>query len=122
MATTKLQKYPPPYYESSLLQTVPKPANFIPTTHIPIPNNTSPPSRSPSINLFQDPGRAQSRSSTLMENPVTSTSPTFHPLPLDMSETVSQLDGVEKQSFSQPLTSSTPPTIIQHLAGPPPLL
>eukprot|EP00092_Neocalanus_flemingeri_P035312 GFUD01038421.1.p1 GENE.GFUD01038421.1~~GFUD01038421.1.p1 ORF type:complete len:551 (+),score=165.91 GFUD01038421.1:94-1746(+) len=62
-------------------------------------------SNSPSTNTFPPPHRAQSRCSTLanapsfIENLIVDLNTTYHPTLLDLSETLSQSDGIEKQYF-----------------------
>ena len=60
-------------------------------------------SRSPVRNLFPDPARTQSRSSTLVDAESLQESsqrdPTFQPLPLDLSETASQVAEDPQQSL-----------------------
>ena len=59
--------------------------------------------RSPVRNLFPDPARTQSRSSTLVDAESLQESsqrdPTFQPLPLDLSETASQVAEDPQQSL-----------------------
>jgi len=82
MTTTKC---PPPNFLS--------PQNFLQPQQFPPPVSR--------LDLL--PPRAQSRSSTMVESPATGTSPAFQPLPLDLSETVSEASqlGVEKHFSSK---------------------
>ena len=64
-----------------------------------------------------EPPRAPSRSSTLLDaESLGAASPAFHALPLDMSETVSHVEGEGEESASAPAKESLEAKVSQFLA------